>query len=184
MKKIITVLMAMVLSLSLISFGGCSEEEEDKIGTFHALDEAYRMQLLTRRDIMLVSYRYCGAVYLTPEEDGMGGECHRDSWVRIDFQPGPLESLVPLDKETELNIKRAFFRNYRDDLGYFDPDEEEDAAIADLTMNYYGNFDGKYVVNFGVGFGAMLTAVSVAGISWVLSNTGPEFLVFMFNEAE
>ena len=166
MKRISTVLMAMVVSFGLISFGGC---KEDKIGTFYEIDEAYRMQLLTRRDIMHIAY-YHGGVYLTPEEDGLGS-CQSSLWTSIEFTPD--KPLGELSEETEQDIKRAYYRNFTDN---FSPDKSEEEAIADIKIKCCGEFDGKYAVSFLWRGNAVLLSYAAGGVAFYLDGAEECFL--------
>ena len=143
-KRIIPIIPAAVFVLHLgVPLAGCKPDRSEIEEGIYSFQEAYEIGLLTREDVMHVSYFMIGRVY-------EGKEAYNsETWEEIDFTPTQEER--ELTAEEEMVIKGMFYQRYKkffEEEGYMT--EEEAMEIIHLT--FYGEYEGAYVVARDVNF--------------------------------
>lgn len=143
-KRIIGIVFAAVLVLLLgVSFAGCKPDRSEIEEGIYSFREAYEIGLLTREDVMHVSYFMNGRVYEGKENSS------RETWKEIDFTPTKEER--ELTAEEEMVIKGMFYQRYKkffEEEGYM----TEEEAMEIIHPTFYGEYEGAYVVARDVNF--------------------------------
>ena len=145
-KRIIGILFAAVFVLLLgVPLAGCKPDRSEIEEGIYSFREAYEIGLLTREDVMHVSYFMNGRVY-----EGKEAYTHNmEMWEEIDFTPTKEERELTAEEETV--IKGMYYQKYKklfEKYGYMT--EEEAREIIHLT--FYGEYEGAYVVARDVNF--------------------------------
>ena len=124
MKKVISILLAGILSVSLcIGLTGCSP-----IGTFYTLDEAYGEGLLTQADLLSIAY------YQNGDRE------RNEELMAEDYTPEPQQEM---SEEISQAILRTAAREWRNDgSSSVQHVNADDFAI----VRYYGAYRECYVV--------------------------------------
>ena len=142
--------------LMLFSLAACREDES--VGEFYSLQEAYDNKLLTVQDLMSIAY-YHGS---------LGG-------VSGDFIPTPKESEI-LDAELSNKIRNVFFELY------VEPhvDEYDIVTINDVEVSvYYGTYNSAVAVMMKDNFGSAgaIREIIVADITFTY-NSGNDIIIW------
>ena len=143
-KRIIGIVFAAVFVLLFgVSFAGCKPDRSEIEEGIYSFREAYEIGLLTREDVMHVSYFMIGRVY-------EGKEAYNsETWEEIDFTPTKEECELTAEEETV--VKGMYYQKNKklfEKYGYMT--EEEAREIIHLT--FYGEYEGAYVVARDVNF--------------------------------
>ena len=144
MKKIFSVLIALISTICIaFSFGGCEKKEEKK---FYTVTEAYEEGLLTREQIMSIAYYHHEGTFSNEE---IMGE---------DYTPLPLTP-----EELPAETVKALLQDHIDE-DY--PGTQY--TVSDFKIDsYYGTYNGCVAVMIGFvegGFYASFTIEEIAGI--------------------
>ena len=143
-KRIIGILFAAVFVLLLgVAVVGCKPDRSEIEEGIYSFREAYEIGLLTREDVMNVSYFMIGRVYEGKET------YNSETWKEIDFTPTQEERELTTEEETV--VKGMYYQKYKklfEKYGYMT--EEEAREIIHLT--FYGEYEGAYVVARDVNF--------------------------------
>ena len=126
MKKILSVLIALISVISIaFAFGGC-EEEEIETGYFYELNYAHFMGYITHDEAMSIAYYHNGGVNFSEDS------------TDEDFTPVP-KTPKRLSKKTEKSIKQTYLN-----LNY---DGKDYAGLSDVSIDgYYGTYNGNVAV--------------------------------------
>ena len=176
MKKLFGILIALILAVvTVFGVAGCnkkpaekSPEEEESMGTFYTLQEAYDKGYLTKTDIKDICYYRFGEVW-------EGEDLKSENWIKVEYTP--TQSLTDLDKKIEMAIKVTYY-TLNEDL-FYNQNVGKIGDINDLTVRFFGEFSNSYVVIVDCSLwdsGAVSTPMLVAGIAWWESGDG--FKVF------
>ena len=141
-KRIIGILFAAMLVLLLgVSVAGCKPDRSEIEEGIYSFREGYEIGLLTREDVMHVSYFMNGRVYEGKENSS------RETWEEIDFTPTQEER--ELTAEEEFAIKDRCYQEsdgYYEEYGYVTQEETMEA----MEILFYGEYEGAYVVDCGI----------------------------------
>ena len=137
-KRIIGIVFAAVFVLLLgVSVAGCKPDRSEIEEGIYSFREAYEIGLLTREDVMHVSYFMNGRVYEGKENSS------RETWKEIDFTPTKEER--ELTAEEEMVIKGMFYQRYKkffEEEGYM----TEEEAMEIIHPTFYGEYEAPYVI--------------------------------------
>lgn len=146
MRNLIWVMM-LLLSFLLV---GCESPEEDPVGTFYSLKEAYNNGVLTQNDLKNIAY------YLNDNSDD-------DTFV-----PAPL-SPVYLSDELENNIKMTAVYG----LHTRAENSKPEATIDDVTIiGYYGTYNDYIAVRLNDNFSDypdVVYEMEIDGVTFIYS---------------
>lgn len=152
-----------------------NDENNFKQGTFLSLNDAYNDGLLSKKDLMHISYNLIGEVYEPLNEYDWG---NKDTWQKIDFIPEHLLNRLCIDIKYDIFI--SYVLSYID--AFIDSDGNLHGGVSNLTMkDFLGEYNGSYVVRidcdlWDVGQGT--TKYNVGGIMFEYGS--PSIQVFTY----
>lgn len=146
MKKILSILIALVSTICLsFAFSACSEEEIET-GIFYTVTEAYEQGYLTREQVMSIAYYHNGGTKWNEEIMG-------EDYTPLAITPEKLPA------EAESALKQDYL-----DFVWSDTTN----TISDVRIDkYYGTYNGYVAVMMAVNFGGFFDEIwreEVAGI--------------------
>ncbi len=172
-KKLIVLIIMVLLPFSLAA---CNHSNNDAMGTFYSLQEAYDEGFITKADLMHIIYFMDGFIFDAEE------------LVVIPFEPQiETPTVEDLDPAIVENMKMAFYEYHRQYI-----DEElnrlitkgylpvNTSAISTISiLSFLGEFNGAFAVQ--VKSSLMLHFpgsyyVTLAGIRW--SQLPPEIIIY------
>lgn len=109
-------------------------------GSFISLQSAYDDGLITEKDIQAISYRRWNAVCVVAEDET--DWTNSDNWIKIDYTP-PME-MGELSESVEADILLSYYNLYN--KRFFDKDGNKKGGVEDLSVKYYGEYNGLYAV--------------------------------------
>ena len=126
MKKLLSVLLALISATCIaFAFGGCGKGDIEA-GTFYTVTEAYENGWLTREEVMSIAYYH------------NGGNRYNEDIMDENYTPLPKTPKV-LSKKTENSIKQTHLnRHYQG---------EDYAELSGVRIDmYYGTYNGCVAV--------------------------------------
>ena len=131
MKKIKIALIALFLGIAMV-FGvaGCNKEpakspkEEETMGTFYTLQEAYDNGWLTKADLMSIAYYH------------NGGQIYNEEIMSEDYEPAPKTPEI-LSKNVDLAIRQTLVNDLNKEY-------DSDSFVLNniVICAYYGTYNG------------------------------------------
>jgi hypothetical protein len=155
-KKLLTLGIALVMLFSIAGLTACTDEEDETMGAFYSLQEAYDNGLLTQDDLRSIAYYQNG---------GSDDES---------FVPKP-KSPVTLSAETESAIKESAAASYRAQKNDNGESMYPNVVASDFTIiKYCGTYNGNVAIMLSEIFSgsdpAVIEEVVVAGVTFVYSS--------------
>lgn len=192
-KRLFTAFMTAIILVAGVSLSACCSENEkiitedqgdqaannmDQIhestenGVFYRITEAHEKGYLTANDLMCISYYRYEAVWLTN-----GDPFDQNTWNKIDFCPQ--QTCPSLDIKVENDVKTLFYQSNKE--MFFDQEGNRLGDENDLSIDFYGYYNGSYVVEITGSLWGYGTAVEYLALdNVVVSCTNPYFFVFRY----
>lgn len=137
---------------------GKSPQDEESVGSFYALPEAYKYGYLTKTDLKDVCYYSYGEVW-------EGEDCNSANWTKVEYTP--TRDLSTLDKNIETKIKETYYKLNEDK--FYHKNLGKIGGVDNLTVYFLGEFNKSYVVQIECSlwnYGTVVTPTIVAGIAF------------------
>lgn len=145
-----------LLTISFCLFCSCNNDK----GELTTIEDAYKFGWITQSDLMEICYNRFGEVWIGENSD-------YSTWVKIQYTPSHSFDTIDIDKKTEKEIKRTYYRLNKNK--FFDKEGNSIGGINDLYIECFGIHNNVYILKIHCSLwdtGTIVTPVLLAGVGW------------------